>query len=137
MTRKRLYILVAIPAGYLPLSYLVLVCYVFLNLALGRDIEFASGSIMWWIIWLGICGTVVQWPFYILWALNSRELTFKLRLAWVVVIILLNMFAMPYFLYCKYRNRTRDGLIHKIRKGALRRFLEGSPVAEQPRNGLS
>lgn len=126
MTRKYPYILAAVPAGYLPLSYFALLCYVLVNLACGVYIELVKGSLMWWIAWLGIWGTFVQWPFYIVWAFSSRELTLRLRLAWVFALVILNMLAIPYFLYCKYRGKTKEGLIGGLRDGALRSYLEGS-----------
>lgn len=121
--RKALYALAAVPAGYLPLSYAILVVYVPIVILTGREMTPTTGSVMWWIGWTAIWATLVQWPFYIGWAACSRELPVRVRAAWIVAIVGLNMWAMPYFLYCKWKNKTRTGLTAYLRP-ALRAFLE-------------
>jgi hypothetical protein len=50
----------------------------------------------------------------LLWAALSRELTIRGRFLWIGVIILLNMFGMPWFLYCKYHGTAQTVLAPRV-----------------------
>ena len=103
--------------------WLWLVLDVLYSLATGTDITPEHGSLFWWGGWIAICATVAQWPLYFAWALVSSELSMRQRVAWSVVILLGNMFAMPYFLWCKHGCRTRDGLLRLIGPAWLKQYL--------------
>jgi hypothetical protein len=101
------YAIAAVPAGFLPLSYIIAVGAFFLLTAHKGAVEPfpAPGGPLYWIVVGGLWGTALQWPIYVCWALASRELGLRSRLWWVAVITLLNMFGIPWFLYCKYARR--------------------------------
>jgi len=111
--RRLLYALAAIPAGFLPLCYVsVVIGVVFLMLRYGPDVP-EGAPILRVLGPVGIAGvgaTLVQWPVYIVWAATSRELSVGQRVVWILILVLLNMFAMPWFLYCKYRGTTSAAL---------------------------
>jgi len=111
--RRLLYALAAIPAGFLPLCYLcVAVGVVFLMLRYGLDLP-EGAPILRVLGPVGIAGigvTLVQWPVYIVWAATSRELSVGQRVVWILILVVLNMLAMPYFLYCKYKGRAAAAL---------------------------
>lgn len=121
--RTALYLVAAVPAGFLPLVYVWMILNVFWGVATGTDISPTEGTVFWWCGWVAIYATLAQWPFYFAWAAISRELTNRQRIAWVIVIFLLNMFAMPWFLWCKYRTNTRNGLLGLIGPKWLRQYL--------------
>jgi hypothetical protein len=112
-----------IPAGYLPLMYILMVMHVFWAIIIKADINPAEGTIFWWLGWTAIFGTLIQWPLYIAWAAISRELTVWQRIAWIVLIFLLNMFTIPWFLWCKYKEKTKEGLIALVGRKWLFNYL--------------
>jgi hypothetical protein len=121
--RNTLFLTAFIPAGYLPLMYVLMVLYAFGALIIKADIPPAKGTIFWWLGWVAVYATLIQWPFYIVWAALSRELTIRQRIAWIVVLILLNMFSMPWFLWCKYKGNAKDGLMALIGRKWLFNYL--------------
>jgi hypothetical protein len=54
----------------------------------------------------------------------SRELTVRLRVLWIAYIFLMNMFAMPWFLYCKYRGTTQTAASRTMRHKQVREWFE-------------
>jgi len=121
--RNLWYALAAIPAGYLPLVYFLGIgCYL-TSLIAGIDHHLHGRCVWWWILWIGIYATFIQWPFYLLWVLVSKELSVKLRIVWIVIIVVGNMLTMPWFLWCKYRRRTREALLG-IFKPSVRQCLD-------------
>ena len=60
-----------------------------------------EGTAFWLAGQAAIYATFIQWPFYFAWSLISPELSRRQRIGWVVVIFLLNVVAIPYFLWCK------------------------------------
>jgi hypothetical protein len=130
--RERLvFFLAAIPAGFLPVSYAVMVGFVLWSFvpALWRGEsgpEPGDFPRVLRILQAGVCATLIQWPFYLAWAAMSRELTWRLRWLWIGYIFLLNMFAMPWFLYCKYRGTTQTAPIRGLRHKGVREWFERS-----------
>jgi hypothetical protein len=118
------FIFAAIPAGYLPFSYLFMVVWFLLGVIIGYDITPSNGSFSWWILSLGLWGTFVQWPIYALWILLSKDITLRLKVGWILLLIFLNMFAIPYFLYCKYKQNTGPGFIKLFGNRRFKRYLE-------------
>lgn len=118
------YIFAVIPAGYLPFSYLFMVVWVILGAIFGYDITPSNGSFTWWILVLGLLGTFVQWPIYTLWALLSKDITLRLKVGWILLLIFLNMFAIPYFLYCKYKKNTGSGFTKLFKNKRFKTYLE-------------
>lgn len=96
----------AIPAGFLPVAYALLAINVLIAAFFGGDIRSGESSVLWWIGMVAIWLTLIQWPFYFLWVGMSRELLVKQKIAWMIIIFIGNMFAIPYFLWCKYRNNA-------------------------------
>ena len=96
---------------------------IFTSIFSGKDLEATSGFIRW-IVVAGFYGTLFQWPFYFFWAARSSQLTFRVRLLWIVVLFLLNMFAIPWFLFCMYRGTAQTELTRGIRRESIRRFFE-------------
>ena len=124
MRRETGFLVAAIPACFLPASYVVLVIHVIVSIVRGAEIRPDEGGWLWWISTIAIWMTVIQWPFYLLWVAVSTELSFRQKAGWGVVIFLLNMFAMPYFLWCKFRRTTVSGLLAIIGRQRLRDHLE-------------
>ena len=91
----------------------------------GGDVGIAEHTPLWHIGAIAIALTFVQWPFYFLWVGLSRELSLRQRSAWWIVIFIGNMFAMPYFLWCKYRRKTIEGLLSIIGRKRIRTYLAG------------
>jgi hypothetical protein len=124
---KNAYALAAIPAVFLPLSYLVMAVWVFATflpaLLSGKAASDPSGFVLW-MVQAGYYGTLIQWPFYLFWAARTRQLTFRVRVLWMVVLFLLNMFAMPWFLLCMYRGTAQTALTRGIRRESVRRFFQ-------------
>jgi hypothetical protein len=123
------YLVAAVPAIFLPVSYLAMAAWVCLKilpaLLTGGLAEVAEPSgVFRDALAVGIYGTLIQWPFYLAWAALSFELTFRVRMLWVATIIVANMFAMPWFLVCKYRGTAQTAVTLRLRQGAIRRFLE-------------
>lgn len=52
--------------------------------------------------WAGIYAAFLQLPAYLAWALASRGLKWKHKLLWASLLLFLNMFTIPMFLYAKY-----------------------------------
>ncbi len=121
------YALAAIPAVFLPVSYLTMVVWVCVvispALVSGTDAGDPTGPILW-VLQAGLCATLIQWPFYLFWAARTVRITHRIRMVWIVVLILLNMFAIPWFLLCMYRGTAQTALIRGLRPGVVRRFLE-------------
>ena len=125
MTRRETgFLIAAIPAGFLPVSYVVLVLCMVVSLVKGSLIRPDEGGWLWWIGTVAIWMTFIQWPFYLLWVAVSPELSVRQKVGWGVVIFLLNMFAMPYFLWCKFRRTTVSGLLALIGRQRVRDFLK-------------
>ena len=120
------YALAAIPAVFLPASYLAMAMWVFVRLvpALERGDSADPGPTLMIILTAGFYSTLIQWPFYLAWAVLSREITIRVRILWVIVLIVMNMFAIPWFLYCKYQGTAQTALVRGIRLAAVRRFFE-------------
>jgi hypothetical protein len=107
LLRTVLYLLAAIPAGFLPLGYFAVIGCVFAEIVFGYDLlPPQPGSPMAWLGEWSIQTTFIQWPFYALWVLLSRELGNRAKAAWIGILFMLNMFAIPLFLYCKYRRQV-------------------------------
>ena len=125
MNRKTGFIIASIPAGFLPAGY-VLLLLIHLPIAVlsGWDITPERSGSLWWIGTLAIWLTIIQWPFYFLWVAISPELSLRQKIAWGIAIFLGNMFAMPYFLWCKYRNSTISGLLSIIGRQKIREYLK-------------
>jgi hypothetical protein len=121
--RKTLFLLAAIPAGYLPVAYLWLVGHVAFCAFSHSDITPVEGSVFWLAGQAAIYATFIQWPFYFAWSLFSPELSRRQRIGWAVVIFLLNMFAIPYFLWCKYTDSAQVGLLRLVGRARLREYL--------------
>jgi hypothetical protein len=124
---KIAYAIAAVPAVFLPLSYLVMVVWVFATiftaLFSGKHAADPSEVVLW--VWqAGYYATLIQWPFYLLWAASTPRLTLRVRMLWIVVLILLNMFAMPWFLFCMYRRTAQTALTRGIGRESVRRFFE-------------
>jgi O-antigen/teichoic acid export membrane protein len=125
---KIAYSLAGIPAVFLPLSYLLMAVSIFTSFATGKDLDQMSGFIRW-IVFAGFYATLIQWPFYFFWAARTSQLTFRVRMLWIAVLFLLNMFAIPYFLFCMYRGTAQTALTRSIRHESIRRFFENGTVA--------
>lgn len=127
MTRRTaMFLGLALPAGYLPVAYLALAVHVLVAGVTGADVGVTEHTTLWHIGTVAIVLTLVQWPFYFIWVGLSRGLSFRQKAAWWIVILVLNMFAMPYFLWCKYRNRSAEGLISMIGRERLRDYLKAA-----------
>lgn len=121
--RRVKYFLAAIPAFYLPACYIMAVFWSIIAILMGYDITPQEGSALGWFGELGIYGTLIQWPIYFAWVLFSSELTVRLKVVWSILLLLLNMFAIPYLLICKYRRRTREDLLNLFRKQHVKQWL--------------
>ena len=125
---KIAYALAVVPAVFLPFSYLVMAVWVLICSVSGRDMGDANWYVRW-IIATGVIATFVQWPFYFVWAARTRQLTFRVRMLWISVLFIMNMFAMPWFLFCMYRGTAQTALTRGIRHESIRRFFEKGTVA--------
>ena len=123
--RETGFLMAAIPAGFLPAAYALLVLHMLIAALTGTNITPERGGSLWWIGTVAIWLTFVQWPFYFFWTATSRDLSVRQKVAWGVVIFLGNMFAMPYFFWCKYRNGAVSGLLSIIGMHRLREYLRG------------
>ncbi|MBN1590452.1 MAG: hypothetical protein JW888_13135 [Pirellulales bacterium] len=90
------FVLLAVPTFYMPLAYLLLI-----GVAIGSTVF--VGHVPRLPAWLGViahtalCVTVVMGPVYLLWAALSKRLTWKEKIPWLLMIVLGNMVAMPFF----------------------------------------
>ena len=130
---KIAYALAAVPAALPPLSYVVMCVWVMSvivpALLSGKDAGDPGGSVLL-ILQSGLVATAVQWPVYVLWAACARGLTPRLRFLWILVLLILNMLAIPWFLFCMYRGTARTALVRRIRNESIRRFFEkGAGIA--------
>jgi len=107
-----LYLLAAVPAAYAAVAYLSILPRLAFCLLTGAEF-LAVGSLYSWYAWSAVCATVIQCPFYIVWAVLSRELSFRQACAWVLAIVFLNAIALPYFLWCK-RSGTADAAVRRV-----------------------
>lgn len=114
----------AFPSGFLPLAYCLAMLYEVFAIITGMDITAEHGGWLWWTAVVALWLTIAQWPFYLLWVAISKELSFRQKVGWGVVIFLLNMFAMPYFLWCKFRQTTVSGLLAIIGSQRIRDCLK-------------
>ena len=73
--QRKLFLLAAVPALFLPFSHVVVVASGILS---GIPVHTVPASIGF----LGLSGTAIQLPVYLVWALISRELTLKQKLIW-------------------------------------------------------
>ncbi len=126
---KAAYAVAAVPAVFLPLSYLAMIVWAFVGLlpaAMRNDPPSSTepSGIIRTIGLTGYYGTLIQWPFYLAWAAVSRELSIRIRALWMVAILVGNMFVIPWFLDCKYRDTTQTALIRRLRRGRIRQFFE-------------
>ena len=121
--RAAMYLSAAIPAVYLPLAYLALVVHVLVAVVSRTDVAVAKHSALWHFGTVAIALTFVQWPAYFAWVGLSRELSFRQKAAWWIVIVVGNMFAMPYFLWCKYRRKTVEGLLSIMGRRRIGNYL--------------
>ncbi len=123
----------AVPALFMPVSYVFIVGWTVGELisscSQGNPALREPAGILLWIGWGGIYANFLQWPLYFAWAAMSRELTWRQRWLWMACIFLLNMFAMPWFLYCKYRGTTSTALTKCIRHQCVRSWFEKKPQA--------
>ena len=124
MKRETGFLIAAIPAGFLPVSYVVLVIHILLSIVQGTETTPDEGGWLRWNGTVAIWMTFIQWPFYLLWVAVSTELSFRQKVGWGVVIFLLNMFAMPYFLWCKFQRTTVSGLLAIIGRQRVRDYLK-------------
>ncbi len=108
------------------MAYLVLVVHVLVAAVSGGDIGVSEHTGLWHIGTVAIALTFAQWPFYFLWVGLSRELTLRQKSAWWIVMFSGNMVAMPYFLWCKYRRKTVDGLLSVIGRKRIRNYFGGT-----------
>ena len=115
------YAVAAGPAAFLPLSYVICVGWAMWwiipeLLGGGGAPEGKPPEILGLLVVAGLYATFVQWPIYLIWAAFSRELTIRIRLLWILILILLNMFAIPWFLYCKYHGTAQIVLQRRIQR---------------------
>lgn len=118
----------AIPALFLPFSYIFMCAWAVINIifpaASGNYTEAHPIDLSLLILGGGYYGTLIQWPFYMIWVAFSKELNWRLRLVWIVILFLFNMFAIPWFLYCKYRGITKTIIVNNVGLHWLRAWLE-------------
>lgn len=130
---KVAYGLAAIPAMLMPISYLVTtgwaIATIFPALLNGKEAPDASGLVLF-VGHAGLYATFIQWPFYFFWAARTSRLTLRVRVLWIVVLFLFNMFAMPWFLFCMYRGTAQTALTRSLRRESVRRFFEKGPKQE-------
>lgn len=123
---QTIYSILAIPAIILPISYCLMALWVitsiFPSVITGETAELPDKLRI--ILLVGIYGTFIQWPIYALWVALSKELSFRLKLLWWLVLFFLNMFAIPWFLYCKYKGTTRTAIIKIIKRKPIRQFFQ-------------
>jgi hypothetical protein len=122
------YLLAAIPALFLPISYIVLVGWVIVDFTLALVTDnwaFELPEILKTIGWVAIYATFIQLPPYIAWAALSNHLTTRARILWTIILFIGNMFAIPWFLYCQYTRTAQTALISNARNGSMRRYIEG------------
>ena len=99
-SERVLFLLAAIPAAYLPVSYLAAIAH-------GLLLPGLIPSRFEWFVWPGagyLCA--IQLPIYFVWLAISRELNSKQKAVWLGVLLLLNMLAIPTVLMAKYRRTT-------------------------------
>lgn len=126
---KVIYAIAAVPALFLPFSYIYVIGWFLVSISMGlpdysKDPNTIANILFYWIGYGGIYGTFIQWPIYILWAISSRQLTVRVRVLWISLLVIGNMFAIPYFLYCMYRGTAQTALIRGIRQESIRCFFE-------------
>ncbi len=127
LPNKIAYALAAIAAAFLPLSYLVMivsVCATIVPALLSGKEAVEPGGVVLWVLRVGCYGTLVQWPFYFLWAALTRQLTFRVRILWIVVLLFANMFAVPWFLFCMYHGIAQTAVTRCIGHESIRRYFE-------------
>jgi len=118
-----MYLSAAIPAAYLPLAYLTIIGHLLVSAVSGMDADVAKHTALWRFGTVAIALTFVQWPAYFAWVGLSRELSFRQKAAWWIVIVVGNMVAMPYFLWCKYRRKTVGGLLSIMGRKKIGNYL--------------
>ncbi len=122
-SRDTLYVFAGIPAFYLPIIYIIMISYAFYKIFTGGVIAPEENSFLYIASTIGINATLIQWPIYILWIFLSKEFTIRLKLAWVITLVFLNMFAIPTFLYLKYKKRAHISFINIFKNEKFRVFL--------------
>jgi hypothetical protein len=122
--RRIIYGIAAIPAGYLPLTYIGLILHFSYCIISNTQVEFVEATVMWWFGYVAIWATLIQLFFYFIWICISSEFTQKQKYAWNIAMFLGNMFIIPYFLWCKYQNKTVSGLLYLVGNKKLRKYLE-------------
>jgi len=100
------FLLASLPAILLPVAYLTGAGWMFVANVAGVNVFSQRPPAVSILLWTAIYATYIQLPIYLIWTLVSHELTVRQRVIWFAVVFLLNMFAIPAFLYAKYRGRT-------------------------------
>ena len=98
-----LLVLLAPPTFFMPLAYAVLAVWV-----IGCMLIWGFGELPKWLLGVGIAAigvTFAMWPVYIVWVLACPDLTRREKVRWLLLMVLLNMFAMPAFYLFIVRRR--------------------------------
>ncbi len=109
---KVLFGLASIPALFLPIALLLLILWPFLSAAIyGSFVDPKSLRFAIVLTWTGLAKSfvyadVAQLPIYMVWALCSRELEWRQRVLWAIVLYVANAFTIPWFRYAKYTGTT-------------------------------
>lgn len=100
------FLVAALPAVLLPTAYVTGAGWMVYASLAGMHVFSQQPLAITILLWTGIYATCLQLPIYLCWTMLSQELSAGQRLIWFVIVLLLNMFAIPAFLYAKYRKRT-------------------------------
>ena len=130
--RNLWYALAAIPAGYILLTCICLsvLATIYEVLAYANALGLtasitadkyaaAISPVVFWGFWSAICATILQLPLYVVWVIVSSELSWKVRVIWMIAIVVFNVLSIPWFLWCKYRNSTREEMLRLLRPSIL------------------
>lgn len=124
--RKACYTIAAIPALFLTFAYLITIAWLIvyaLPAAYRGDPNPEPGKWFYSISHYGMYALAIQWPLYLGWAALTRDLTARMKALWIGVLLVFNVFAMPWFLYAKFQDSVATEPMRFIRRRSARRFF--------------
>ncbi len=135
LLRNSAYLLAAIPAFFLPVAYLIMIGWLVvygLPAVYRGDAMPEPQSWFYTASWYGFHALMIQWPIYLIWALITRRLTWRLKWLWSGILLIFSVFGIPWFLSAMYRYAEAEDPIRLMRNRAARRFFAKGIVRVMP-----